>query len=250
MSRIDRITLRCLDPEAQRAFYCSALDMERQGEDTVGYPGEGASLHFVKGHNAYRPSPADLYWKIALAVPDLDLACAQLLQKGVSVGSPEQFGDIGYLAHVTDPEGFTVELIAHRFKGQKAAREADRSKLGGGPTLNLLTLRTTSAEAVVSHCEDWGMKLLAIMPVEKHGFTLHFYAFTDQDPPSSDPLAIENRTWVYQRPYTVLEIQHRPSPTETSRPAAGSSGYVEATVSGAAAVGAGSAFCLTAKGTN
>ncbi len=32
--------------------------------------------------------------------------------------------------------------------------------------------------------------------------------FADDAPPCDDLLSIENRTWVYQRPSSVLEIQH------------------------------------------
>jgi len=241
---IDSIRLRCLDPAAQRAFYCSVLGMRTRSDGTVGYPGKGAGLDFVQGRTAYTPDPADLYWKISIAVPDLDLACAQLQEKGIAAGPPEQFGDIGYLAHFKDPEGFAIELIAHQFKGRAARRAAGRSELGGGPALNLLTLRAAAYEQIVRSCDTWGMSLLAIMPVEQYGFTLHFYAFTEEVPPSPDPYAIENRTWVYQRPYTVLEIQHRPSLSAIRRPGDDDSGYVSAKVAGASHGGGDSIFGL------
>lgn len=52
------------------------------------------------------------------------------------------------------------------------------------------------------------MTPLSVQPVQPYGFTLYFYAFTDEVPPNPDLEAVENRTWVYQRPYSVLEIQH------------------------------------------
>lgn len=233
MARIAGIVLRSRNPRAQIEFYCNVLGMVEFADQSVGYPGEGARLSFVPAETDHVPSADDLYWKIALAVPDLDLACCQLAEKGTPVGKPEQFGDIGYLAHLKDPEGFTIELIAHRFQGEASPAPIDPGLFGGGAVLNLLTLRCASEELIAEKCEGWGMKRLAIMPVERYGFTLHFYAFTDEEPPSADPRAIENRSWVYQRPYTVFEVQHRPSLAHTRLPAAGAAGYVETVFEGA-----------------
>jgi len=232
MPKLDTIVLRCLDPKVQRAFYCDVLGMEERSDLFVGYPGNGATLCFLPAVDAYAPGPEDLYWKIALAVPDLDLACRELKERGIPVGEPEQFGDIGYLAHSKDPEGFTIELIAHCFKGEPSPQPVDPVKFGGGAFLNLLTLRSSSAAAISAACTSWGMKRLAIMPVERYGFTLYFYAFTEEQPPSPDPAAIENRTWLYQRSYTVFEVQHRPSLAGARVTGEGQAGYVETLISG------------------
>lgn len=46
--------------------------------------------------------------------------------------------------------------------------------------------------------------------VEQYGFDLFFLAWTLEEPPLPHNLrAVENREWVYQRPYTTLEIQVR-----------------------------------------
>eukprot|EP00903_Cladosiphon_okamuranus_P001171 g1169.t1 len=232
MPGIDRIILRSRDPQAQIAFYCRVLGMTLFVDRTVGYPGKGARLSFLPADTAYESAAEDLYWKIALAVPDLDLAYRQLRADGITVGEPEQFADIGYLAHFRDPEGFTIELIAHCFQGETSPIPVDPERFGGGATLNLLTLRCRSEELIAEKCEGWGMKRLAIMPVERFGFTLHFYAFTEEDPPSPDPEAIENRSWVYQRPYTVFEVQHRPSLERIAQSAPGAAGYVETVFEG------------------
>ena len=57
------------------------------------------------------------------------------------------------------------------------------------------------------------MKLLAIMPVETESnpFDLYFYAYTDDEPPDSNPQGVANREWLYQRPYAVVELQHHRS---------------------------------------
>lgn len=207
MPIIDRIVLRCLDPESQCSFYCDILGMQNFGEGIVGYGAREARLEFLSAGVPYAPTPLDRYWKIALAVPDIELACRQLEERGVKIGLPRQFKDIGYLAHFQDPEGFTIELIEHTFKNQRDINPVDTSFLGGGAHLNLLTLRTTEIEKSRQTALDCGMVPLSVQPVEDHQFTLHFFAFTDETPPNSDLLAIENRPWLYQRPYTILEFQ-------------------------------------------
>ena len=55
------------------------------------------------------------------------------------------------------------------------------------------------------------MKLLSIQDISAYGFSLYFLAFTAETPPVPSGLeSVENREWLWQRPYTTLEIQHRP----------------------------------------
>ncbi len=232
MPQIKTIVLRCLNPAEQVNFYTNVLGMTSFGDNVVGYGGAESQLKFTPAQTPYAPAPNDLYWKIALAVPDIELAYRQLSAKGVKIDYPTQFQDIGYLAHIRDPEGFTIELIEHTFKDQRSVRQPDQTRLGGGAHLNLLTLRTNDAGEMRRSCEALGMKQLAIMPVESYGFILYFYAFTNDNPPDSNPYAIENRTWVYQRPYTVFEIQHIASLDSIRRPELYAAGYEQTLFSG------------------
>lgn len=57
------------------------------------------------------------------------------------------------------------------------------------------------------------MKLLCVEPVLEYGFTLYFLAYTTEDAPNMANLEAEaNREWLYQRPYTTLELQHVAGP--------------------------------------
>lgn len=208
MAKLDTLTLRVSNPDAQRRFYCNAMGMSDQGGGRIGYSSRETALMFSPAQKTYRPRSSDLYWKIAISVPNIELACAQLTSKGICVTEPRQFRDIGFLAKVTDPEGFTVELIDHWFQGERPEEPCDHSLLGGGPHLSLVTLRTADIAAVEPDILIWGMTPLSIQPVVSHGFTLYFYAFTEERPPNPDLMAVENRSWVYRRPYSVLEIQH------------------------------------------
>jgi len=54
-----------------------------------------------------------------------------------------------------------------------------------------------------------GMKFLSRQKVDPYGFALYFLAFTD-DVVAEDKLDdVGIREWLWQRPYTTLELQHR-----------------------------------------
>ncbi|MEM6996547.1 MAG: VOC family protein [Myxococcota bacterium] len=231
MPKIELIRLRCTDPAAQRRFYCEAFGMTAFDDLTLGYPGEDARILFERAERPYAPSRRDVYWKVALSVPDLDLAYRQLTAQGVEVSAPRQVGTVAYLAHATDPEGFTVELLDHAFEGQRADAPIDSNRLGGGAHLNLLTLRTTDIESVKARCTAWGMQLLAVAPVPAGAFTLYFFGPPDATLPTTDVTAVDNLTWIYQRPYTVLEVQRPDGAPELSLPPPGQGGYAGAVVS-------------------
>lgn len=228
--KIAAIRLRCQSPEGQARFYRDVLGMRDRDDGTIGYGDQEAGLIFEQAEHPYEPTQNDLYWKIAISVPDLDLAHRQLAAKGIAVDSPRQVLQIAYLAHVHDPEGFTIELLDHRFKGDRPDLDLDSSRLGGGPHLSLLTLRTGDIASSEKACLGWGMKPLMRADIPEFGFNLHFYAFTNEDPPSPDLHAIENRPWTYQRPYTVLELQSVEG-REIAKTREGASGYVGADVS-------------------
>lgn len=234
MPAIEAVRLRCSDPDTQTQFYCNVLGMRERANGTIGYADEEAGLLFEAAEFPYRPSPQDLYWKIALSVPDIDLAHRQLTQNGIEIQAPRQVSDVAYLAHLQDPEGFTIELLDHWFEGDRPTEVSETQRLGGGPCLNLLTLRAADIGPVDRSVKALGMAPLSVVPVPKGGFTLYFYAFTDDEPPNADLLSVENRTWVYQRPYTVLEVQHVSGVGRMKRPQIHEAGYAGTLVSGTA----------------
>lgn len=232
MPKIEKIFLRCNAPQTLRLFYCDLLGMHLHADGSVGYGGDQASIHFSKADDPYNSQPSDTYWKIALAVENLDLAYQQLTERGIEVSKPRQFQDVGYLVHFTDPEGFIIELIEHWFEGNRPDTPNDTRLLGGGVCFNLLTLRAAEIEKTDVFFRRCGMTPLSVQPVESHGFTLYFYAYTTDVPPVADLHAVENREWLYQRPYTVLEIQHVHGASEMRLPSAGAAGYAGAVFTG------------------
>ena len=197
------------DLDQTRRFYGDILGFgvaEAQGALTCAAP-HGASLVFretpVAPHVATGNSR---YWKIGLTLPDLDRAVAHLDRIGWPVSRPRQFLDIGYMCHLTDPSGLPIELLQHGFEG-RAAAGPDGHDIGAQATLAHLTLRADTGAAADAEWLGAGMTLLSIQPVPDFGFTLYFYARSDETPPEPDLTAVANREWLWRRLYTLVEVQ-------------------------------------------
>ena len=165
--------------------------------------------HTIQAGTADNPAG---YWKIGITLPQVDLAYQQLLTAGVAVTPPTQFQEIGYLCHLQDPDGHTIELLQHHFAANHQPQPADpQYTLQSRPTLGQITLRVKDIEATLNFYRDQlGMKLLSRQVVDvPYRFTLYFLAYTDESPPHEDIDAVENREWLWQRPYTTLELQYK-----------------------------------------
>jgi len=210
VKRLSGVRLQVEDPKRLAGFYADVLGMEARVEDVAwraGYAGEDADLILLPGGTRAAHSREERYWKIGICLPDLDIACEQLRQKGVEVSAPHQFRDIGYMAHLHDPEGFSIELLQHEFLGNRPEGEGEASlPLGGGAHVGQITLRTGDIAAERAAFAD--MKLLSVQDVSEFGFDLHFLAYTEETPPNPDLQAVANREWLWRRPYTTLEFQH------------------------------------------
>ncbi|KIC17141.1 VOC family protein [Leisingera sp. ANG-Vp] len=210
MKRLSGVRLQVKDPERLAGFYADVLGMEARAEGDAwraGYAGEDADLILLPGGTQAAHSRDERYWKIGICLPDLDTACEHLRQKGVEVSAPHQFRDIGYMAHLHDPEGFSIELLQHDFLGSRQDGAGDPAlPLGGGAHVGQVTLRTGDIAAELAAHAD--MKLLSVQDVSEFGFDLHFLAYTNETPPDPDLQAVANREWLWRRPYTTLEFQH------------------------------------------
>ncbi len=178
----------------------------------LGYAGQGASIELRPTPRAapYIHDPLDEYWKVGITLPDVDMAFEQLSRAGIGVTHPRQFLDIGYMCHLTDPEGFHIELLQHTFEGQQPTSPGKPElPLGGGAQIGQITLRITDLDAALTRYQhSLGMRLLSKQVVANRDFTLYFLAFTDEMPPEVDLEAVQNRPWLWQRKYTTLELQH------------------------------------------
>ncbi|MEM7122023.1 MAG: VOC family protein [Pseudomonadota bacterium] len=210
--QLSRLFLNVLDADTLATFYTDVLgmrDLGQPGSPALGYDTGQCLLAFNAGDfGPYEPAPNDLYWKIGITLRDLDRAVAYLRERGWPVTDTRQFRDIGYMAHLNDPEGFAIELLQQGFEGN-AAPAGNGHPIGGQAILAHLTLRITDLAAAQRFCEgQLGMRLMSIQPVPERGFTLCFYAWSDEPLPDPDLKAVENREWLWARPYTLLELQH------------------------------------------
>ena len=231
MPRLSGIGLSVSDPAQLARFYTTCLGMtarETGGMIRVGYGGAGAEIILQPGGGAYQAARTDRYWKTGITLPNLDIAYQQLRTAGIAISPPQQFHDIGYMCHLGDPEGFQIELLQHDFQGNRPPRTGDPSRpLGGGARIGQITLRTGDIAATTDMCRDLGLRLLSVQPVRTHGFTLYFWAFTDDTPPHTELAAVGNREWLWKRPYTTLEFQHVAGLAPTFNP-----GYAGLEISG------------------
>ncbi|CAF3616295.1 unnamed protein product [Rotaria sordida] len=159
-----------------------------------------------------------IYWKIGMTLYDVDHARQILQSKQVNITDASQFEDIGYLCHLKDLNGFCIELLQHDFDTTFKAKINQKSKqppqdkfpLGYPSCIGQITLHANDMDKTQRFYQDLlGMKLLSIQEVPKFGFTLYFFAWTNEDPPKSDIKDVTvNREWLWKRPYTTLEIRH------------------------------------------
>lgn len=152
----------------------------------------------------------DVYWKVGFALKDVVRSVDILREKGISCSDPKQFKQVGFMSHLNDSNGFSLELLQNTFKWNFSPSEPlDGYPLKEPLRFGQLTLRINKLdENLIFYQNNLGMKLLAIEEVEEFGFTLYFLAFTDDVPPSENITSPEIREWLYQRPYTTLELQH------------------------------------------
>lgn len=196
---------------------------------SVGYEGECAQIELRQADTGQSMTPrdTDLYWKIGITLPDLMLAYEKLRRDGIEVSEPTQFQDIGFMCHLTDTAGFGIELLQHTFEDEALTQRGDAAlPLGGGATLGQITLRVTDINAALEYYrETLGMTLLSVQPVASRDFTLYFLAFTRESPPLSALESVSNRPWLWQRPYTLLELQHLHKRPVIDRAAPGDAGF-------------------------
>lgn len=213
-----QITMAVPDHASIATFYRQTLGMTDQ-RDGLGYDAQQAYINFLQ-----RAVPADksdgFYWKIGITVANLDSAANYLRCCDVSISAPRQFADIGYMAHCRDPAGATIELLQQYPMGSERD-VGDGHPVAGGAILAHLTLRVRDIVSAQRWCADQGLRLLSVEALDSYGFSLYFYGYQQEAPPQDAVAGANHRAWLWQRPYTLLELQHlhraRPRPTESKR---------------------------------
>ena len=159
----------------------------------------------------FSPQKDDLYWKIGIALADIELARNKIMSKGTYVSQPHQFLDIGYLCHLQDPDGLVIELLQYTFGRRKSPLIPNNSVLGQKAHIGQVSLRVKDINQNIDYYrQTFGLRLIAKMDANPYGFSLYFLASEDgPTPPQANLEAVENREWLWSQPITTLELLHR-----------------------------------------
>lgn len=223
MMSITNHRLQISEPKASLDFYLNKLGMllisQYEIDNKHHYflsfsDKQDACLELVFAHDTVfsvqsQPSLTEGYWKYSIAVPNLRLAREHLISQGINIGSPFEVKNIAYLCHFTDPDGYCIELIQHYFTNNSRKRLSSSSSFQEClPTLNLSTLRVKQIDESLAFYTKLGMRLVSRQKVAGRNMHLYFLSFNMESPPSSDIDSLRVREWLWQRPYTLLELQH------------------------------------------
>jgi len=118
------IVLKVSNPQKLANWYKDVLGMSIKQDGTnwiCEYEkfNQSAQVKLIPGPSGsqYKSERNHVYWKIGLSLQDVNLAREKIMNLGTSqVSPPAQFFNIGYLCHLADPEGFSIELLQHTFE--------------------------------------------------------------------------------------------------------------------------------------
>lgn len=204
-----QIILNSTDIDKSKNFYTDLLGM---GQQTFGIGYNVAQAHLKFKQGSFQTSSSDsFFWKLGITLGNLDQAVSFLRSQNIEISGPRQFQDIGYLAHLSDPSGNTIELLQQGFEGNHTDPVPDPFQshpIGAQATLAHITLRVRDIKATKKWADMHSLRLMSVQPVNSHGFTLYFYAWSGDILPNPNLESVENREWLWRRPYTILELQH------------------------------------------
>ncbi len=212
MKRFSNIHFRTETATGLPEFYGGLLGMKKcQDGPEIGfrYEEDGCRISFEMGDfDRPQASGDEFYWKIGITVRHLRAAVEFLREQGWSVSEPRQFQDIGYLCHLQDPAGNGIELLQQGFEGREGVWPKGHP-IGSQATLAHITLRVRDIETCRAYLEgELNLRLMSVQAVPDHGFSLYFFSWSEELLPHPDLEAVENREWLWARPYPLLELQH------------------------------------------
>jgi len=184
-----------------------------QKNDVGDYEPTGVCFMLDRNHQGSYPKSG--YWKVGLGLRDVNAAVDHFRGKGFNVDPGAQFVDVGYLTAMSDPNGYSIELLQHDFEGNFSKPATSDGLLSQPrdvpPSVGQITIRCTNAKRTCQFYQNvLCMKLLCTeIPGNKFPFTLYFFAYTDDEPLSANLSDVVNREWLYKKRYCQIEVQHR-----------------------------------------
>mmetsp|Transcript_27407 Transcript_27407/g.39700 ORF Transcript_27407/g.39700 Transcript_27407/m.39700 type:complete len:330 (-) Transcript_27407:76-1065(-) len=267
------LRVRVCDVAATAHWYLSSLGLQVDLKQCESKSGAAATVRFrdarsavvtfLPGRQAASPTRAPtralqqsrpgFVWIGLANFLDVASSVALLTQRQLSPRLQGQFEDVGFVAHLRDCNGITLELLQTTFQENFLPQPLPSNILRAYPVLGQAKFNISSPEDNLRLYRDLlGMRLLSTQPVPRFGFTLYFLAFCSAQPPQSDPVSLENREWLWQQPFTQVELQHwhtapsvstsqadgpstaqpKPLPTRISLPAEGEQGFASIVLRG------------------
>ncbi|WP_394245481.1 VOC family protein [Vibrio astriarenae] len=205
------------NPKETLDFYQNALGMKliKHGEVEgrthyyLSYNSKQATLELIHSLGieftvSTQPSVTEGYWKFTIAVDDLDSSRDQLIKRGVSVESSFEVKELAYLCHLTDPNGYCIELVQ---KTNKTPLSTNVFHSGHSNSLNLSTLRVKDAAQSLNFYRSIGMDLAYTYRSDERKMTLYFLAPAElnKELNALSKINLEERLW--QSSHTLLELQ-------------------------------------------
>lgn len=194
--------------EENKEFYQLSFDDSKESKQAI--------LELIYDSNNTRTSfprnseVLEGYWKIAICIKDVDIARENLIKNDVHVGVAFEVPNVAYLCHFNDPDGYCIELIQHKFQKNHIKETEDTNYiLGNKPVFSLVTYRVKDINKSLDfYTKELGLKLYSKMDVSFRGFNIYFLAPNMEELPNKDVQSIENVEWLWQREFTMIELQH------------------------------------------
>eukprot|EP00929_Paragymnodinium_shiwhaense_P003442 TRINITY_DN103973_c0_g1_i1.p1 TRINITY_DN103973_c0_g1~~TRINITY_DN103973_c0_g1_i1.p1 ORF type:complete len:297 (+),score=89.69 TRINITY_DN103973_c0_g1_i1:46-936(+) len=237
LPKLSELRLRVRDVDSTAAWYEKigfTRDVLEDGATALRSPGSGSCCLVLLPVAASAADPAKpegakpaFVWVGLGLFTDVDASAASLKEVGVEVRIQGQFEDVGYVAHMSDNNGVTLELLQTVFAANfmPAPEKLPANVLKANAIIAQAKFNIVDVDKNLHfYTKLLGMKLLSRQRV-RFGFTLFFLAHTEEKPPSDDPDAVENREWLWQRDFAQVELQHWDTVKELWLPAEGEPGF-------------------------
>lgn len=194
--------------EKNKEYYQLNFDKSKESKQTIlelVYDPNNTTTSFPRNSETLEG-----YWKIAICIKDVDIARENLIKSGIHVGAAFEVPNVAYLCHFNDPDGYCIELIQHKFQKNHIKESEDTNYiLGNKPVFCLVTYRVKDINKSLDfYTKKIGLKLYSKMDVSFRGFNIYFLAPDIDQLPNEDVESIDNVEWLWQREFTMIELQH------------------------------------------
>ena len=158
-----------------------------------------------------QPNRQSGYWKFTIAVGHLTTAHQKLLDNGIEVSLCTVIPNLAYLCHLTDPDGYCIELIqTHLIENTQThliKLDDIDFPLGSAAHINLSTLRIKDLKHSLPFYQRLGFELAYTYRSDERAMTLYFLANKQSDSFNEIKYSDNIVETLWQYSDTLLEFQ-------------------------------------------